>query len=109
MNLLCKIKPTIILAYQWYYKNGDQSILHREDGPAVEYNNGIKFWYLHGKRHRADGPAVDIADSFKSKDYSIFQNSIFNQYQEDMYFYMGKRYFVKNTKEFMNAYRYEQF
>ena len=25
-------------------------ILHREDGPAVEYGDGRKKWYLHGKR-----------------------------------------------------------
>ena len=31
--------------------------LHREDGPAVEYSNGDKFWYLNGKLHREDGPA----------------------------------------------------
>ena len=24
--------------------------LHREDGPAVEYYSGNKFWYLNGKR-----------------------------------------------------------
>jgi len=22
---------------------------HREDGPAVEYANGFKYWYYHGK------------------------------------------------------------
>lgn len=26
------------------------SILHREDGPAVEYANGTKIWYLNGDR-----------------------------------------------------------
>ena len=28
----------------WYINNR----LHREDGPAVEYSNGIKYWYLNG-------------------------------------------------------------
>jgi hypothetical protein len=23
--------------------------LHREDGPAIHYVNGTKFWYLNGK------------------------------------------------------------
>jgi hypothetical protein len=32
--------------------------LHREDGPAVEWSNGDKAWYLNGNYHRADGPAV---------------------------------------------------
>jgi hypothetical protein len=38
-----------------YKKNGQ---LHREDGPAVIYDNGFKEWYLNGKRHREDGPAI---------------------------------------------------
>ena len=29
-----------------YYVN---NVLHREDGPAVEYVNGTKIWYLNGK------------------------------------------------------------
>ncbi len=24
--------------------------LHREDGPAIEFSNGFKQWYLNGKR-----------------------------------------------------------
>ena len=31
--------------------------LHREDGPAIEYCDGAKIWYLNDKRHRLDGPA----------------------------------------------------
>ena len=27
---------------------------HREDGPAVEYANGIKEWHLNGERHREE-------------------------------------------------------
>ena len=40
---------------EWYL-NG---LLHREDGPAVEYADGDKYWYLNDKRHREDGPAVE--------------------------------------------------
>lgn len=32
--------------------------IHREDGPAVEYNNGGKAWYLFNKPHRTDGYAI---------------------------------------------------
>jgi hypothetical protein len=35
---------------------------HREDGPAVEYDDGTKFWYLNDKLHRTDGPAIEYAD-----------------------------------------------
>lgn len=40
-----------------YYKEGTAT-LHREDGPAIEYADGSKSWYLNGKLHREDGPAV---------------------------------------------------
>ena len=33
--------------------------LHREYGPAVEYKNGNKCWYINGKRHRVGGPAIE--------------------------------------------------
>ena len=32
---------------------------HREDGPAVEWDNGTKHWFLNGVHHRVDGPAAD--------------------------------------------------
>ena len=38
---------------------------HRTDGPAVEYNNGTKHWYINGKRHREDGPAIEYNDGSK--------------------------------------------
>ena len=48
-----------------YYKDEEMTILHREDGPAVEYASGYKSWYLNGKRHRLDGPAVEGANGSK--------------------------------------------
>ena len=30
-----------------WFLNGN---LHREDGPAVEYLGGLKYWYLHNKK-----------------------------------------------------------
>lgn len=41
-----------------WYKNG---LLHREDGPAIEYETGEKHWYINGLLHRDDGPAVEGA------------------------------------------------
>jgi hypothetical protein len=32
--------------------------LHRDDGPAVEYEDGINAWYQHGKLHRIGAPAA---------------------------------------------------
>jgi len=39
----------------WYNEKHE---LHREDGPAIEYVNGDKFWYMNGKLHNSDGPAI---------------------------------------------------
>lgn len=39
-----------------WYKEGT-NLRHREDGPAVEYTNGTKLWYINGSYHRDDGPA----------------------------------------------------
>jgi len=42
----------------WELPNGK---FHREDGPAVEYSNGSKQWWLNGLRHRENGPAVELS------------------------------------------------
>lgn len=33
--------------------------LSREDGPAVERNDGYKAWFVDGHLHREDGPAEE--------------------------------------------------
>jgi hypothetical protein len=40
-------------------------LLHRDDGPAIEYSDGEKVWYQHGLRHRIDGPALEHANGDK--------------------------------------------
>jgi len=42
------------------------NILHCNDGPAAELNDGTKMWCANGKRHRTDGPAIEYADGSKS-------------------------------------------
>jgi len=49
-----------------YYKDEEMTILHREDGHAVEYTSGSKSWYLNGKLHREDGPAAECAGGIKA-------------------------------------------
>jgi hypothetical protein len=46
----------------WINEKGE---LHREDGPAIEYANGDKFWYKNGLIHRENGPAREFYDGFK--------------------------------------------
>ena len=46
----------------WFAENG---LLHRDDGPAVEYANGDKQWYVNGFRHRDNAPAVEYVSGAK--------------------------------------------
>ena len=48
---------------RWYYNSAGQ--LHRENGPAVEWDNGAKRWYQNGQLHRTDGPAIIWSDGVK--------------------------------------------
>jgi hypothetical protein len=47
---------------RWYNENGQP---HREEGPAIEWANGTKSWWLRGQPHREDGPAIERADGDK--------------------------------------------
>ena len=47
---------------EWKLPNGKW---HREDGPAIEWGDGSKEWYLNGFCHREDGPAVEWSDGNK--------------------------------------------
>lgn len=38
---------------------------HREDGPAIKNIEGTEFWYLNGKLHRENGPAVAYSNGNK--------------------------------------------
>jgi hypothetical protein len=51
---------------KYYYKDKAMTIYHREDGPAIEWSNGGKYWFLNGKYHREDGPAIELFDGGKS-------------------------------------------
>ena len=46
----------------WRNEKGE---FHRINGPAVEWNNGSKYWYINGERHRVDGPAVEFVNGSK--------------------------------------------
>jgi len=47
------------------YYDSDRK-LHNSSGPAIEYGNGDKAWYIHDKQHREDGPAVEYANGSKA-------------------------------------------
>jgi hypothetical protein len=41
---------------RWYNSKGQ---LHREDGPAIEWRDGSKHWYINNQLHRIGGPAIE--------------------------------------------------
>ena len=51
---------------EYINENGN---LHREDGPAVEWKNGNKSWYINGLLHKEDGPAIDWYDGVFKRYY----------------------------------------
>jgi hypothetical protein len=52
--------------HKFYYSDREMTIRHREDGPAIEYADGDKWWYLNGRLHREDGPAIEYTNGLKS-------------------------------------------
>jgi hypothetical protein len=47
----------------WY---NDKENRHRLNGPAIEWANGHKEWWVNGKLHRLDGPAIECANGDKA-------------------------------------------
>lgn len=56
------IRPGTMDERKIYYKDNSFSIIHREDGPAIERITGTKEWWINGKLHRDDGPAIEWSD-----------------------------------------------
>ena len=62
MNNKSKLEIDIYGNKRWKLLNG---LFHREDGPAYETVDGIKYWCLYGKFHRVDGPAAIFPNGSK--------------------------------------------
>jgi len=56
---ICKINQN---GTKWWFLNGKY---HREDGPAIEYEDGRQHWFINNTRHRLDGPAYIKNDNTK--------------------------------------------
>jgi len=74
-----------------YYKG---YLVHREDGPAIECNNGHKRWLLNGKLHREDGPAIEC--SYGDKEWYLNNK----EYSEKEYWKIINLF--KNKKKVLN-------
>ena len=62
--------------FKSHYAN---NVLHREDGPAIEYSNGDKEYYINGQRHRENGPAIDYHDKYKEISKAYYLNGILHR------------------------------
>ena len=49
----------------WYLPSKGKSYFHRLDGPAIEWHDGTKQWFVNGERHRLDGPASEDENGSK--------------------------------------------
>ena len=47
---------------KFHYSDKEMHFFHRTDGPAIEWSDGTREWFINGKRHRLDGPAIECAD-----------------------------------------------
>ena len=66
-SLLSLLKTEIVIdehGTEYYYINGK---LHREDGPAIIYNNGHKEWWINGHRVSESGTALHRLDHITLK------------------------------------------
>lgn len=90
-GIVIENRPASNNNYRWCIKN--THCLHNEGEPAIEYKNRSKFWHQHGKLHRLDGPAAEYADGSKcyyvdnilylKKDYCIHPDVLSFKYLKD--------------------------
>ena len=57
--------PLVFANGQRHWRDSDGR-LHRVGGPAAEYADGAKSWWLHGERHRIGGPAIEESDGYRA-------------------------------------------
>jgi uncharacterized protein YxjI len=80
--------------YKAYYVNGQ---LHRLDGPAVEDADGYKVYYVNSQKHRLDGPAVEDADGYKA----YYVNG--KKYSEQEFMQMTSNYGLSEKDELIKC------
>jgi len=79
---------------KYYYVN---NVVHREDGPAVEFSDGTRYWCKNGLYHRDNGPAIETCHGTK-----IWYKEG-NRHREDgpaIEYSDGNRYWYLNDKEY---------
>lgn len=49
----------------YWFTNPECTIIHRENGPAIEFADGYKVYFQNNKWHRLDGPARIWSDGYE--------------------------------------------
>jgi len=100
---MSKVIKTDAYGNKCYYlhEDGKASVLHREDGPAIEYSNGGKEWYKNGHLHREDGPAVETASGseywFKNGQCHREDGPAIKYYNGYKEWYLNNKYYGLNN------------
>jgi hypothetical protein len=61
-----------------WFKNG---VLHRSDGPAVEFKSGRKFWFLNGKEV-TEQDAIDQRQEMERRALELSDKLLEHQYDD---------------------------
>lgn len=86
-----------------YYYN-ENNRLHKENGPAIEYSDGDKEWWIKGELHRLDDAAIEYADG--SKQWWInhrFIGSSYEGFTEDDFENYKREYSITSSLKFTGA------
>ena len=73
---------------------------HREDGPAIIWSDGRKYYYLDGQLHRTDGPAVIFANGHKEyyiNGKQLTQETFLNKTKKHTIIVDGKEIKISHT------------
>jgi hypothetical protein len=100
MDKIVPIKKIDTSGATMYMHDG---LLHREDGPAVEYLNGDKEWRFNGRFHRLEGPALIIINPHRNmnkffimgiqlskQEFDNIPNKKLIEYNENFFHYRDK-------------------
>ena len=94
---------------EWYMDGK----LHREDGPAVEYDDGDEQWYIDGELHRLDGPAVKINGDeewhLHGKCHRADGPACEYKDGQKLWFWMGKQIICYSDEEFFKLIKLKAF
>ncbi len=94
---------------RYYNKKGQ---FHRTDGPAVEYSNGNKCWFINGEKHRTDGPAFEYLNGekwwFVNGKLHREDGPAVEYTSGDMEWYLYYRCYTHKKEEFLYQTKYKE-